>query len=80
MADVSPLGADTYEVARRLLLDERVAVAPGETFGPGGAGLARLSLAGPLPVITEAVARVAAAVSRDLGRPVCEGLLTIFRS
>jgi len=64
MADVSRLGTDTYEVARRLLLDERVAVAPGETFGPGGAGLARLSLAGPLDVITEAVARVAAAVAR----------------
>jgi aspartate/methionine/tyrosine aminotransferase len=64
MADVSRLGTDTYEVARRLLLDERVAVAPGETFGPGGAGLARLSLAGSLDVVTEAVARVAAAVSR----------------
>jgi len=64
MANVSPLGADTYEVARRLLLQERVAVAPGETFGPGGAGLVRLSLAGSLDVVTEAVARVAAAVSR----------------
>ncbi len=64
MADVSRLGTDTYEIARRLLMDERVAVAPGETFGPGGAGLARLSLAGPLDVVTEAVARVAAAVSR----------------
>ncbi len=64
MANVSPLGADTYDVARRLLLQERVAVAPGETFGPGGAGLVRLSLAGSLDVVTEAVARVAAAVSR----------------
>jgi aspartate/methionine/tyrosine aminotransferase len=64
MANVSPLGADTYDVARRLLLQERVAVAPGETFGPGGGGLVRLSLAGSLDVVTEAVARVGAAVSR----------------
>lgn len=65
MADVSPLGADTYETARRLLLEERVAVAPGETFGPGGRGLVRLSLAGPLAAVTEGVGRVAAAVSRS---------------
>jgi aminotransferase len=31
--------------AERLLADERVAVAPGEGFGPSGAGWARLSLA-----------------------------------
>ena len=31
--------------AERLLLEERVAVAPGEGFGPSGAGWARLSLA-----------------------------------
>jgi aspartate aminotransferase len=66
MANVSPLGTDTYDVARRLLLQERVAVAPGETFGPSGAGLVRLSLAGSLDVVTEAVARIAAAVSRAL--------------
>ena len=33
--------------AERLLLEERVAVAPGEGFGPSGAGWARLSLAAP---------------------------------
>ena len=31
--------------AERLLAEERVAVAPGEGFGPSGAGWARLSLA-----------------------------------
>jgi len=31
--------------AERLLVDHRVAVAPGEGFGPSGAGWARLSLA-----------------------------------
>jgi aspartate/methionine/tyrosine aminotransferase len=64
MANVSPLGTDTYAIARRLLLEERVAAAPGETFGPGGAGLVRLSLAGPLEVVTEGVGRIAAAVAR----------------
>jgi aspartate/methionine/tyrosine aminotransferase len=63
-ADVSPLGRDTYEVARRLLVEERVAVAPGETFGPAGAGLVRLSLAGAPDTLTEAVTRIARAVER----------------
>jgi aspartate/methionine/tyrosine aminotransferase len=64
MADVSALGEDTYAIAKRLVLEERVAVAPGETFGPGGAGLVRLSLAGSLDTITEAVERIGKAVSR----------------
>lgn len=64
MADVSALGDDTYATAKRLLLEERVAVAPGETFGPGGAGLVRLSLAGSLATITEAVQRIGSAVDR----------------
>ena len=64
MADVSALGGDTYEIARRLVLEERVAVAPGETFGPGGAGLARLSLAGSPETVVEAVGRIGEAVSR----------------
>ena len=64
MANVSALGSDTYAIARRLLLEERVAVAPGDTFGPGGAGLVRLSLAGSLDTIVEAVARIGGAVSR----------------
>ena len=64
MADVSALGDDTYDVARRLLLEERVAVAPGETFGPRGAGLARLSFAGPTDTIVEGVGRMGAAVAR----------------
>ena len=66
MADVSALGEDTYATAKRLLLDERVAVAPGETFGPGGKGLVRLSLASSPDTITEALRRIGNAVARTV--------------
>ena len=62
MASVGALGVDTYDAARRLLLEERVAVAPGETFGAAGAGTVRLSLASSTPVIVEAIRRISHAV------------------
>lgn len=62
MASVGTLGADTYDAARRLLLEERVAVAPGETFGAAGAGTVRLSLASSTAVIVEAIRRISHAV------------------
>lgn len=62
---VGPSKLDTYEFARRLLLDERVAVAPGETFGPAGGGLIRISLASPPSAIAEGIARIARTVSRE---------------
>jgi aspartate/methionine/tyrosine aminotransferase len=58
MADVSALGEDSYETARRLLFEERVAVAPGQTFGPSGAGTVRLSLASPPDMVAEAIERI----------------------
>jgi aspartate/methionine/tyrosine aminotransferase len=45
LLDVSALNEDTYAAARELLLQHRVGVAPGETFGPAGRGLVRISLA-----------------------------------
>jgi aspartate/methionine/tyrosine aminotransferase len=72
LARVGGVELDTYEFARRLLQEERIAVAPGETFGPGGAGLVRLSLASPPEAIAagvEALERVtAAAASGEDGR------------
>jgi aspartate aminotransferase len=59
MADLSSMGDDSYEIARRLLHEERVAVAPGQTFGPSGAGTVRLSLASPPDVVAEAIDRIA---------------------
>jgi len=86
LADVSRAAGDTYEFARRLVVEHGVAVAPGETFGPGGAGLVRLSLATAPDVLEEGVVRLAAAAaewsavrstqlpgSHDRGRPARGG-------
>jgi aspartate/methionine/tyrosine aminotransferase len=62
LADVSRATEDTYAFARALVADHGVAVAPGDTFGPGGRGLVRLSLASASDVIEEGIARLAAAV------------------
>jgi aminotransferase len=59
---VSRATDDTAAFARSLVVDHGLAVAPGATFGPGGVGTVRLSLASPAGVIEEGVARLAAAV------------------
>jgi aminotransferase len=58
--------------AETLLLEHRVAVAPGEGFGPSGAGWARLSLAVSDETIergAERLQRAFAAVAGDVGSP-----------
>jgi aspartate aminotransferase/aminotransferase len=67
-ADISRATMDTYGFARRLVTREGVAVAPGETFGPGGAGLVRLSLASSPQVIDDGIRRLVAAVRGDGAR------------
>ncbi|HKI91724.1 MAG TPA: aminotransferase class I/II-fold pyridoxal phosphate-dependent enzyme [Gaiellaceae bacterium] len=62
MVDVSALSDDTYAIARTLLHGQRVAVAPGESFGPNGGGAVRLSLASSEEVVAEAIERIARAV------------------
>jgi aminotransferase len=42
-----------------------VAVAPGATFGPRGAGTVRLSLASPVDVIEEGITRLARAANSE---------------
>ena len=49
--------------ARRLITQAGVAVAPGETFGPSGAGKVRLSLATATPDLREGTERLVRAVS-----------------
>jgi L-glutamine---4-(methylsulfanyl)-2-oxobutanoate aminotransferase len=49
--------------AERLLAEHRVAVAPGEGFGPSGAGWARLSLAVSDDVFTAGIERLAPALA-----------------
>jgi aspartate aminotransferase/aminotransferase len=45
MIDVSQATDDTYAFARHLVKSHAVSVAPGDTFGPSGRGLIRVSLA-----------------------------------
>lgn len=63
LADVSRATRDTYGLARRLVIEHGVAVAPGETFGPAGAGLVRISLATDRDTLAEGIRRLAVAVS-----------------
>jgi aspartate/methionine/tyrosine aminotransferase len=63
-ADIGRATDDTYAFARALVTDHGVAVAPGGTFGPAGAGLVRLSLASSAHVIEEGIRRLATAADR----------------
>lgn len=63
LADVSRATRDTYGLARRLVAEQGVAVAPGETFGPAGAGLVRLSLATDPVVLAEGIRRLTGAIA-----------------
>lgn len=62
MADTSATGMEGYDLCRRLVLESGVAVAPGETFGPGGAGTVRISLASSIDDLVEGTQRLTAAV------------------
>jgi aspartate aminotransferase len=62
-ADVSEATDDTRLLARSLVLDHGLAVAPGETFGSRAAGLVRLSLASAPEVLEEGVKRLAEGVA-----------------
>lgn len=63
LADVSRAGRDSYAISRRLVAEHRVAVAPGETFGPSGAGLVRISLATGRDLLEEGIGRLTDAIS-----------------
>ncbi len=51
-----------FAFAEHLVREHGVAVAPGDTFGPGGAGLLRISLAAAPETIAEGIRRIGAAV------------------
>jgi aspartate aminotransferase len=61
-ADVSRATDDTYALARWLVQEHGLAVAPGETFGSRAAGLVRLSLAAAPETLQQGVARLAKGV------------------
>ncbi len=58
LVDVASSGLDSYTFARRLLEEEKVAVAPGATFGPRGEGYVRISLATAEEQLLEGVRRL----------------------
>ena len=57
MLDIRETGLEAREFAARLLEQERVALLPGDAFGPGGAGHLRLSLVEREEVLIEACER-----------------------
>jgi aspartate/methionine/tyrosine aminotransferase len=67
-ADISAATSDTFGFAEHLVREHGVAVAPGDTFGPGGAGLLRISLAAAPDTIAEGIRRIGTAVRA--GAPV----------
>ena len=62
--DVSSTGLSSEDFAQGLLHEERVAVVPGDAFGPSGAGYVRCSYATSLENVTEAVRRIGAFAER----------------
>ncbi len=62
--DISPTGLTSREFAIRFLDEERVAMVPGDAFGPGGAGHVRCSCATAMDLIVIAMERLARFVGR----------------
>ncbi len=61
---IAATGMDGTTFATRLLQEERVAVVPGDAFGPGGARFVRMAYAASMENLQEAARRIAAFVAR----------------
>ena len=64
---IESTGLSSEEFAERLLAEEKVAVVPGTAFGECGEGFIRCSYATSMPLIEEAMSRMAAFVQRVSG-------------
>ena len=64
MVDVSAVSEDATGFALDLLHDHRVAVAPGDTFGPGGRGLVRVALCASEAVLEAGLGTLISVISR----------------
>lgn len=62
--DISPTGLDSEQFAERLLMEEKVAVVPGNAFGPSGNGFVRCAYAASVEDLAEAFKRMARFVAR----------------
>ena len=67
MADISGAGMDDMEFAQRLVLEKKVAVVPGSSFGPESGHFVRVSLATATEPLLEGVGRLADAVAEWAG-------------
>lgn len=67
--DISPTGLTCEEFAERLLWEEKVAVVPGNAFGPSGEGFIRCSYAASVEDLGEAFRRMTSFVRRYGVRP-----------
>jgi aspartate aminotransferase len=68
LVNVTASGLSARSFTMRLLEDLRVAVAPGEVFGPGGDGFVRISLAREPDEIAEGMTRIARAIDTFAAR------------
>jgi aminotransferase len=64
---IARTGLTSEEFAERLLAEEKVAVVPGTAFGASGEGFVRCSYATSMKLLEEAMARMAAFVTRLAG-------------
>ncbi|MCL5057209.1 MAG: aminotransferase class I/II-fold pyridoxal phosphate-dependent enzyme [Actinobacteria bacterium] len=67
--DIIPTGLAAEEFAERLLREEKVAVIPGNAFGPSGEGFVRCSYAASMEDLGEAFRRMTSFVRRSGVRP-----------
>jgi aspartate/methionine/tyrosine aminotransferase len=58
LIDISASGMDSRDFAVQLIREQRVAVAPGSTFGEVSAGHVRISIASPIDKVREGVHRI----------------------
>ena len=65
--DLRGLGVAGRDFAAAALRDARVRLAPGEDYGPSGAGFVRLTLSAPVAVLESAIGRLAPVVARFRG-------------
>ncbi len=64
--------ADSFELCRQILMEQKVGLAPGVAFGAGGEGSIRICYASEQQILAEAMERLAAFFSR---RPAAAGRL-----
>lgn len=62
LVNISRAKMESYDFAKRLLLEKKVAVAPGATFGSLGGSFVRLSLASPEDALIEGTERLCKAI------------------